>query len=199
LVSEKLIITAAHCVYNLDGNLVKLEDVKAYLNVVSVSEIGENSKSSPIEKILPGIFFEKRNGYDIATLVLKNPVKFSRDIAPICLPNFDGEPYKGEKLTVVGWGEASMEFFGHKMPFKAFFNPNRAREAKLDHVPGKKNLSLIHIHKKLFVQMMSVKDISYNSLKSRNISHITIGKKENYVLSVMKAKPMHAKEILVVL
>ncbi|XP_074597140.1 clotting factor G beta subunit-like [Brevipalpus obovatus] len=150
LISEKLVLTAAHCVHDMKEITLKNgtkdqvhtpirpEAVKVYLDLVTTDEKYDDAQPQAVEKIMSGIFYrENILGYDIALLVLKNPVKISRKIAPICLPTFDGEPYEGQKLTVAGWGEASkINLFGKLK--KKFFLPSHAREAEVDHIPGKK-------------------------------------------------------------
>lgn len=149
MISKKLILTAAHCVYSskeitlengekdLVHTLVGPKAVKVYLDLVSTDDEYDNDKASQtVEKIMPGMLYhENILGHDIALLVLENPVKISRKIAPICLPTFEGEPFEGKKLTVTGWGETSTKWFGVMMT-KAFFQPSHAREAEVDHIPG---------------------------------------------------------------
>ncbi|XP_074595220.1 clotting factor G beta subunit-like [Brevipalpus obovatus] len=148
LISEKLVLTAAHCVHYMEeitlkngekGEVytqIKPEAVQVYLDMINTAKY-DDSPPQAVDKIMSGIFYrENIPGYDIALLVLKNPVKISRKIAPICLPTFDGEPYEGQKLTVAGWGETSAKWFG--ILKKAFVLPSHAHEAEVDHIPGKK-------------------------------------------------------------
>jgi hypothetical protein len=50
--------------------------------------------------------------YDVAILTLKDPIKFSHNIRPVCLPTSasnDFDNFRGKLLSVSGWGKADFD------------------------------------------------------------------------------------------
>ena len=52
--------------------------------------------------------------YDIALLRLKQPVRLSDSVQPVCVPPRSQEPQEGTLCTVTGWGH--LEFEGDWSP-----------------------------------------------------------------------------------
>ncbi|XP_074600072.1 melanization protease 1-like [Brevipalpus obovatus] len=110
LIDSRRILTAAHCVFNRTQHRVPAEDLYAYLGIQSVEDAEVSIKGARISHYEVNPHYPQYNGYDIALLVLKKPVKFTKYISPICIPAFESdETLLHKKLTVVGWGISHLE------------------------------------------------------------------------------------------
>ncbi|KAK9508640.1 hypothetical protein O3M35_006152 [Rhynocoris fuscipes] len=108
LVSDSLVLTAAHCVMARDTPIGSL-----------VLHLGDLDLTTPneTEHILRGVrkvmfhshFHPFLLANDIALLQLDQPVHFSDTVQPVCLPSPVklGDSYIGRKATVTGWGVTS--------------------------------------------------------------------------------------------
>ncbi|XP_071972718.1 ovochymase-2-like [Engystomops pustulosus] len=102
IISEKHILTAAHCV--MDKN------VESYLKVFVgdhdfiVKEITE--QSFPIKAIYkhPNFHPNKPYNYDIAIVELTGHIRFDKSVQPACLPNPDDVFASGSLCIALGWG-----------------------------------------------------------------------------------------------
>lgn len=100
LISEKALLTAAHCINKSAEYFLKLGIVK------------ETSFDEPNEKVLGvksvhihPLFDSSLMFYDIALLKLDKPIACNKDIRPICLPKQNENlPEPNSTLTVLGWG-----------------------------------------------------------------------------------------------
>lgn len=105
LIDSRRILTAAHCVVDhRNDQKISPKNVRPYLGIQSVNEVDEIIKPAEVShyEIHPKF---PNNGYDIALLVLKEPVKFTKTISPICIRAFESDSnFQNKKLTVVGWG-----------------------------------------------------------------------------------------------
>jgi len=103
IVSERYVLSAAHCVYkSIDGELVKPK----YLNILAGSSNIANAleKVEIVRAILHPEFVEEDTSTpDIALFQLAKKLKFSRRIGKICLPKAFSEFY-GQTAVVAGWG-----------------------------------------------------------------------------------------------
>ncbi|XP_041982794.1 uncharacterized protein LOC121735881 isoform X2 [Aricia agestis] len=106
LITDKHVLTAAHCIQNHEDELY----------VVRLGELDlsrDDDGASPIDVLIKRQI--KHEQYspssfenDIAVLLLQNTVQFSKLINPICLPFTDGlRTQKFERLTpmIAGWGD----------------------------------------------------------------------------------------------
>lgn len=103
ILSERLIMTAAHC---FDGNG---NDPKNWRVVAGRHNIQKPSRN---EMILGVSSIKIHNGFDnntlgndIAILALDKPFLFSASIGPICLPPSSQEVTRGQQCVLAGWGE----------------------------------------------------------------------------------------------
>ncbi|XP_065211110.1 uncharacterized protein LOC135839142 [Planococcus citri] len=105
LINENFVLTAAHCVLTRD---TPVEDLLLHLgdhNLMTTNETVHVSRG--VKQILFHSHFHPfLLDNDIALLELNEPVTFSDNIQPICLPD-PNETYTSKKATVVGWGITS--------------------------------------------------------------------------------------------
>ncbi|XP_015793280.1 vitamin K-dependent protein C-like [Tetranychus urticae] len=95
LIANRWVLTAAYCTFNFFKPI----------RVVLGDEW--NNKTIEVEKSYVHPDFKRRTEEnDIALLLLKEPVQFSRNIQPICLPEpGEDETFYGRHGTVAGWGK----------------------------------------------------------------------------------------------
>ncbi|XP_025829098.1 serine proteinase stubble [Agrilus planipennis] len=100
LISNKFVITAAHC---QPGFLASLVAVFGDHDISGDKEkkraITRNVKRVIVHREYDPLTFEN----DLALLELENPVAFDEHIIPICLPK-EGTDFTGRVATVTGWG-----------------------------------------------------------------------------------------------
>ncbi|XP_055612238.1 coagulation factor XI-like [Uranotaenia lowii] len=102
LISEEFVITAAHCLFNVDNNQ-RLNGNRIFvrLGVYNLDEISEETKQFPVQRIHIYANFSSRNLQDdIAILELAEVVRFTNYILPACL-SMESTTSQG---TVIGWG-----------------------------------------------------------------------------------------------
>ena len=114
IISENVILTAAHCV---DMEPVGADKLTVFqINQLDAARVGHSDQFSPeiqevsIEKKLvhsDWSIYEKFKYFqnDIALLKLSEPLKFDETIAPICLPSADTTVR--DTLTLAGWGKTA--------------------------------------------------------------------------------------------
>lgn len=99
LVSEKVVITAAHCLVNKTPN--EIIAVFGLYNRTDLSNLVMKN-SYQISNI---IIHENSTENDIAILIVSKLVIFKENIAPICLTNeYHIEEFFGHQVNVIGWG-----------------------------------------------------------------------------------------------
>jgi secreted trypsin-like serine protease len=102
LISEKFIMTAAHCVERTDPFLVRIGDLDW-----GTEDDGAQPKEFRVKKVITHPEFRRATlDNDIALLELRNPVPFNWLMQPACLPppgeNLDST---GQSVIVSGWGD----------------------------------------------------------------------------------------------
>ncbi|CAF0846611.1 unnamed protein product [Rotaria sordida] len=106
ILSPNYVLTAAHCVDNINLSRDKLTVVVGIDNLYD--NIGQRIVVSKI--YLHPNWHSKRFENDIAILKLNKPISFNDDnIAKLCLPSFRGTvknnfPLSNSKLVAIGWG-----------------------------------------------------------------------------------------------
>ncbi|KAF7242815.1 Ovochymase-1, partial [Varanus komodoensis] len=107
LIRDDVVVTAAHCVVDLDLKVVKNLIVTA--GEYSLGTMDDEEQNIPVSKIIVHPAFD-RFGYmdsDIALLYLNHRIKYGNEVQPICLPH-KGELFEAGTLCVVsGWGRVS--------------------------------------------------------------------------------------------
>lgn len=115
LISNRYILTAAHCVYGLEDQLYEVRLGEHRISTErDCRQQGRKEKCAPpvkdvgIEKILIHEKYDsKRISNDIALLRLNSSVTFEKHVKPICLPVTDELKQQAESLSnyfVTGWG-----------------------------------------------------------------------------------------------
>ncbi|XP_062990604.1 ovochymase-1 [Elgaria multicarinata webbii] len=107
LIHGDVVVTAAHCVVDLDLKVVK--NLIVTVGEYSLGAMDEGEQNIPVSQIILHPAFN-RFGYmdsDIALLYLKYSVKYGHEVQPICLPH-KGDLFEAGTLCVVsGWGRVS--------------------------------------------------------------------------------------------
>lgn len=107
LIDEKHVLTAAHCVahmskFDVQNLRVRLGDH----NIRSTSD-GPNVEKRVKRVIRHKGFSSTTLWNDVAILTLDEPVRTTNNIQNICLASDTGENFKGQQVTVAGWGTLS--------------------------------------------------------------------------------------------
>ncbi|XP_059610639.1 serine protease gd-like [Phlebotomus argentipes] len=108
LISERIILSAAHCLHNRDDYLYAASDVIAFLGKHNLRKLTEKDVViSEISSIHIHPDFLRNNGgafdADIAVLVMRDPVEYQKFIQPACLSRSSILP-AGRLGVIVGWG-----------------------------------------------------------------------------------------------
>ncbi|CAI5791047.1 serine protease 53 [Podarcis lilfordi] len=107
LINERWVLTAAHCFYEL-GIKICASDWKVVLGRVRLTGRSQRGLERNVSDIIPHkdyVNYDK--GDDIALVRLSEPVSYSRDIAPICLPYANHRFAFGTQCWLSGWGEVA--------------------------------------------------------------------------------------------
>ncbi|XP_046737891.1 uncharacterized protein LOC124406501 [Diprion similis] len=103
LLTNDYVLTAAHCVRNLKKSKIRvvLGDYDQYVTTDGVAVM------RAVSAVIRHRNFDTNSyNHDVALLRLRRPVKFTKTVRPICLPNLGSDP-AGKLGTVVGWGRTS--------------------------------------------------------------------------------------------
>ena len=99
LISEREILTAAHCGSSISWVLLGEHDTTdSVADIRTISAILDHPSYTATSASLD---------YDYSILTLSSPVTFSKLMAPVCLPADTSELYTGDVATVTGWGTTS--------------------------------------------------------------------------------------------
>ncbi|XP_066904660.1 enteropeptidase [Halyomorpha halys] len=105
LISEKFVVTAAHCLMTRDTPIGSL-----IVHLGDHDLTNDNETEHQLRTVSRVLFHSHFHPFllanDVALLQLNTPVEFTDTIQPICLPEPENS-YTGEKGTVVGWGITS--------------------------------------------------------------------------------------------
>lgn len=105
LVDSTHILSAAHCVAHMTSwDVARLTVRLGDYNIRSPSETQHIERK--VKRVVRHRGFDMRTLYnDVAVLTLDQPVTFTKNIHPICLPGAGGRStYQGRVATVIGWG-----------------------------------------------------------------------------------------------
>eukprot|EP00096_Caligus_rogercresseyi_P010161 TRINITY_DN3602_c0_g1_i1.p1 TRINITY_DN3602_c0_g1~~TRINITY_DN3602_c0_g1_i1.p1 ORF type:complete len:457 (-),score=92.04 TRINITY_DN3602_c0_g1_i1:168-1538(-) len=107
LVSERHIITAAHCTKDAKKKQFKARQFTIKLGEWDLDDNEDYSKEYEIMDVIAHPDFRSNGFYnDVAVLKTIKPVEFSEYIQPICLPrgSLRGEDFLGTLPVALGWG-----------------------------------------------------------------------------------------------
>jgi len=103
LLSSMNVLTAAHCLYELSVNDVKSDlYVMISQTLTQVTDGDQRVKVCSVAYPPPGFSIETYDN-DFSILTLCEPVEFSDNVQPICLPS-PSLSYEGVQATLSGWG-----------------------------------------------------------------------------------------------
>ncbi|XP_055608834.1 serine protease gd-like [Uranotaenia lowii] len=109
IITKKHLITAAHCVYEIDDFIPssRLIAMPGMYNIDNYFD--ENAVYSPVDEIIPNSDYiqdDDLNDADVAVLRLKRELVFSDYIIPVCFWQSENDLSKivGEEAIVAGWG-----------------------------------------------------------------------------------------------
>ncbi|XP_060861183.1 proclotting enzyme-like [Metopolophium dirhodum] len=103
LIDDTHVLTAAHCVAHMTSwDVARLTANLGDYNIKSKADVKHLERK--IKRVVRHKGFDQRTLYnDIALLTLDKPVKFDKQVHPICLPT-SRSMYAGQTATVIGWG-----------------------------------------------------------------------------------------------
>ncbi|KYM97521.1 PREDICTED: proclotting enzyme-like [Cyphomyrmex costatus] len=103
LINDRHVLTAAHCVANMNSwDVARLIIRLGDYNIRTNTEIRHIERR--VKRVVRHRGFNSRTLYnDVALLTLSEPVEFTEQIRPICLPS-GSQLYSGKTATVIGWG-----------------------------------------------------------------------------------------------
>ncbi|PZC80153.1 hypothetical protein B5X24_HaOG200415 [Helicoverpa armigera] len=101
---DRHVLSAAHCVAHMTS-----WDVARLTARLGDYNIRTNTETQHIERKIKRVVrhrgFDMRTLYnDVAVLTIDQPVSFTKNIRPICLPVAGRSTYQGKVATVIGWG-----------------------------------------------------------------------------------------------
>ncbi|XP_044263307.1 CLIP domain-containing serine protease 2-like [Tribolium madens] len=110
LINHLYVVTAAHCVANLQEDLVLIR--LGELNAKTEVDCENNVCAPPVQDFKPAkIFYHENYGkpkmrHDIALIRLDHPAEIHSYVLPICLPQGPllQKNYEGTTMEVAGWG-----------------------------------------------------------------------------------------------
>jgi len=116
IITEKFVMTAAHCLFNKNESRIDLEYDRVYVTVGThnkdtvIKEFVNDNLDNIIEisdyKLYPG--YNEANDFnkisDVAILTLNQTLSFDERVQPICIDLSSISDYSGETATIAGWG-----------------------------------------------------------------------------------------------
>lgn len=113
LISPRLVLTAFHCTRDKNISFDKPCDHSDGKRVAVLGQPNIFDSSTSLEVPIIQVYYPPNAGldsdmgniedHDFAMVFLKTPVKFTKNIQPICLPK-QGQEFSGETVTTAGWG-----------------------------------------------------------------------------------------------
>ncbi|KAH8383473.1 hypothetical protein KR009_008881, partial [Drosophila setifemur] len=124
LISDRYILTAAHCVQQAAANNLQITAVRLgewdtstnpdcqYHEDAKQAECAPVYQDIPVEELLPHPLYDRTNlsqAYDIALIRLRSPATLNEFVEPICLPNkqFRADELEGLVTELAGWQATS--------------------------------------------------------------------------------------------
>ncbi|XP_064471947.1 venom protease-like [Ornithodoros turicata] len=144
LVSERHVVTAAHCVtVGAKARSIHPRYVSVRLGDHDLSTLDDNT--APVDVDVASIarhpsYDPRRFSGDVAVLTLATPVTFNEYVRPLCLPfgHLEGKDISGYHGFIVGWGATKFEGSGSDVLREAqvpIWEEDKCRKAYERHVP----------------------------------------------------------------
>ena len=111
IINKRYVVTAAHCIHT-GGAAPGPAAMRVTVGEHNVCDgVNEGGKQMRVEKVIVHPGWQpnhqdqsRKMANDIAVLKLASDIKFSKTVAPICLPTDAKSTFVGEKATISGWG-----------------------------------------------------------------------------------------------
>ncbi|CAG2171781.1 unnamed protein product [Oppiella nova] len=109
LIAGQYVLTAAHCFRKDRKWTENAGDIAVRVGAQDLRANESEARDHGVVSIrIPRNYIEVSKGYDIAVLKLRNKVKFSRRVHPICLPpGNSADDYAGAVAVLTGWGDTT--------------------------------------------------------------------------------------------
>ncbi|XP_027804154.2 serine protease 53 [Marmota flaviventris] len=130
LVSEEVVLTAAHCFIG-----------RQTLEEWSVGLGAETEEHSLKQLILHGAYTHPEGGYDMALLLLAQPVTLGPKVRPLCLPYTDHHLPDGERGWVLGMAHQGAGFSSPQMVPVTLLGPRAC--SRLHAAPGSDGIPIL--------------------------------------------------------
>ncbi|XP_049838274.1 serine protease gd-like isoform X2 [Schistocerca gregaria] len=123
LLNRRTVITAGHCIKYRENPSLPPQDLVVYLGKYEVRRFAEryNQVREPSKIYLHPEYNSNTLNADIAIIILRDPVEYTRYVVPICLWNRDSSlsSVVGQVGVVVGWGRDELGNKVTDLPHKA--------------------------------------------------------------------------------
>ncbi|XP_037792748.1 trypsin-1-like [Penaeus monodon] len=111
VINDRYILTAAHCLFDSDGNQESAEGLVVGVGDHLMSSTSDDVAATElisVEKVILHPQYNKQTfDNDIALLKLSKVLTFSTEVRPVCLPENDSKTYAGAEGIASGWGTLS--------------------------------------------------------------------------------------------
>lgn len=105
IINELWVLCAAHCVVRSEG-VLKPSNFQLRFGAHDLTKPNEGYFRDVDDIVAHESYRNDKHQADIAMFKLSEPLKWTKDVAPICLPTpaMDHNEYVGELSTLIGWG-----------------------------------------------------------------------------------------------
>lgn len=119
------VVTAAHCLFDSNGNLNQPSNTQVYLGILDKNR--DQKRALAVDEYIYDVRYTSTApmDYDIAILRLKEAVRYTDTVSPICIPSSDDQNYR--TLSVAGWGNIDSTGAGSQV----------LREVDVNYIPSK--------------------------------------------------------------
>ncbi|XP_070582891.1 serine protease 53-like [Erythrolamprus reginae] len=107
LINNQWVLTAAHCFFEIEKE-IHVEHWSVILGTVRLSGRRARGSKRNVTMVIPyENYTSYETGHDIALVRLAKPVRYTKDIAPICLPFAEHRFAFGTQCWLTGWGDVA--------------------------------------------------------------------------------------------
>jgi len=107
LIDSKTVLTAAHCTEGMDPN-----EIYVLVGEHDQEDSNDGQQKIQVQEVIEHPDYSGRPVYDndFSILILQEPVTWSKEVKPICLPQEIAAAYEGVEAIVSGWGETEYAY-----------------------------------------------------------------------------------------